>query len=51
MTVRLPTEEEKKRAELMAQGIWTGPVKAAPADKRQRMIEALRKKKSGQESS
>lgn len=30
MTVRMPTEEEKRRAELIAQGIWPGPVGEKP---------------------
>ena len=25
MTVRMPTEEEKRRAKLIQQGIWPGP--------------------------
>lgn len=31
MTVRMPTEEEKRRAELIAQGIWPGPPGKEPS--------------------
>lgn len=32
MTVRMPTEEEKRRAELIARGIWPGPVEKKPPE-------------------